>query len=230
LLETQPNAPWLDRVLFEIALAHQESGQGDDARRAFRTLIQRFPQSPLAAPSWLAFGDFYFESGDMDSARQFYERMVATFDPSNEVYGYALYRLAWSFQATEGVAAVRRRLIEVSASLRARGAGPLGSRVLTAVRAEVARRFLDGRGAPPDDAALRELEREVGDDAPAVLTSVADAARVAGAWATARAVLTDLLAAHRDSPLACGWMGSRDALSRCDPSEPSRYGAVTCSP
>lgn len=229
LVTTQPNAPCIDRALFELALMHQESGEGEHARRVFRTLIQRFPRSVLAAPSWLAFGEFYFESDDMESARQFYARMLEAFDPSNELYGYTLYKLAWSSRASEGTAAVRRKLIEAIVAIRARPSGPIGSRVLSAMRHDIARLFLGERDAPPDAAALRELTREVGDDAPWVLTSVADAARVAGDWATARAVLADLLETRRDLPYACEWMASRDAVTLCDPSEPSRYGTVSCS-
>ena len=65
-------------------------------KQAFRTyheLVKNYPASPRIPNAYLAFGEHYFARGDMEIAREFYER-VAQYEDS-EVYGYAVYKVAW---------------------------------------------------------------------------------------------------------------------------------------
>ncbi|MBL8601839.1 MAG: tetratricopeptide repeat protein [Myxococcales bacterium] len=95
LVRTAPNYQNMDRALFYLGFALQEANRNDEALTVYRTLVQRFPNSPFVPNAYLSFGEFYFEQGDMAAARQFYERVLAVQDEGNQVYGYALYKMAW---------------------------------------------------------------------------------------------------------------------------------------
>ncbi len=95
LVEDHPNYPQMDRALFYLAFAYQDANDFNNARVVYRTLIQRFPQSPFVPNAYLSFAEYFFEQGQMEEARQFYERVLQVQDESNQVYGYALYKMAW---------------------------------------------------------------------------------------------------------------------------------------
>ena len=68
--------------------------------KAYRALIQKFPQSRYVPDAWMAFGEFYFEKantsdrvGNLRKALEAY-RKAASYQESS-VYGYALYKQGW---------------------------------------------------------------------------------------------------------------------------------------
>ena len=95
LVDQHPNYEQMDRALFYLAFAYQDGNDFNNARTVYRTLIQRFPQSPFVPNAYLSFAEYFFEQGEMENARQFYERVLAVQDENNQVYGYALYKMAW---------------------------------------------------------------------------------------------------------------------------------------
>ncbi|MEZ4408913.1 MAG: tetratricopeptide repeat protein, partial [Polyangiales bacterium] len=95
LVQDHPNYPQMDRALFSLAFAYQEANNFNEARTVYRTLIQRFPNSPFVPNAYLSFAEYFFDQGEMENARQFYERVLQVQDESNQVYGYALYKMAW---------------------------------------------------------------------------------------------------------------------------------------
>jgi len=95
LVDTAPNYEHMDQALFYLGFALQDANRHDDALRVYRTMIQRFPQSPYVPNAYLSFAEHFFDTGDMAAARQFYERVLAIQDENNQVYGYALYKMAW---------------------------------------------------------------------------------------------------------------------------------------
>lgn len=95
LVQDHPNYPQMDRALFSLAFAYQEANNFNEARVVYRTLIQRFPNSPFVPNAYLSFAEYFFDQGEMENARQFYDRVLQVQDESNQVYGYALYKMAW---------------------------------------------------------------------------------------------------------------------------------------
>ena len=96
-----PKYPRLDEVLYFLAenLAKRNS-KDPDALKAYRALIQRFPNSRYVPDAWMAFGEYYFEKansqdriGNLKHALDAY-RKAASYQESS-VYGYALYKQAW---------------------------------------------------------------------------------------------------------------------------------------
>ena len=95
LVDAHPNYAQMDRALFYLAFAYQDGNDFNNARTVYRTLIQRFPQSPFVPNAYLSFAEYFFDQGEMENARQFYERVLSVQDENNQVYGYALYKMAW---------------------------------------------------------------------------------------------------------------------------------------
>src|SRR5512133_2286562 len=96
-----PKYPRLDEVLYFLAENLSKRNRNDpDALKAYRALIQRFPQSRFVPDAWMAFGEYYFEKanasdrvGNLKKALEAYKK-AASYQESS-VYGYALYKQGW---------------------------------------------------------------------------------------------------------------------------------------
>jgi tetratricopeptide (TPR) repeat protein len=95
LVESAPNYEHMDQALFYLGFALQDANRHDEALRVYRTMIQRFPQSPYVPNAYLSFAEHYFDTGEMENAKLFYERVLAVQDENNQVFGYATYKMAW---------------------------------------------------------------------------------------------------------------------------------------
>jgi tetratricopeptide (TPR) repeat protein len=101
IIAKYPKYPRLDEVLFFLAQNLTKVNRNDpEAMKAYRALIQHYPQSRFVPDSWMAFGEFYFEkanksdrSGNLGRALEAY-RQAAEHQESS-VYGYALYKQGW---------------------------------------------------------------------------------------------------------------------------------------
>lgn len=85
----------MDEVLFKLAYLLQTVKREDLAREVFHELIKDYPNSKYIPDAYLSFAEFYFQKGEMDAARKFYER-VEQF-PDSSVYGYAVYKKGWCY-------------------------------------------------------------------------------------------------------------------------------------
>ncbi|MCG5051688.1 MAG: tetratricopeptide repeat protein [Myxococcales bacterium] len=85
----------MDEVLFKLAYLLQTVKREDLAREVFHELIKDYPNSKYIPDAYLSFAEFYFQAGEMDAARKFYER-VEQF-PDSSVYGYAVYKKGWCY-------------------------------------------------------------------------------------------------------------------------------------
>ncbi len=95
LVQQHPNYASMDQVLFYLAFALEELQQFDRAREVYYRLIKAYPTSRFIPNALLSFAEYYFAGGDMNSARQFYDRVLSFGIENNQVYGYALYKQAW---------------------------------------------------------------------------------------------------------------------------------------
>jgi TolA-binding protein len=96
-----PKYPRLDEVLYFLGENLSKRNRNDpDALKAYRALIQGFPQSRFVPDAWMAFGEYYFERANekdrIANLRRALEayRKAAGYQESS-VYGYALYKQAW---------------------------------------------------------------------------------------------------------------------------------------
>lgn len=82
-------------VLFALGQSYWSEGRYEDSIAMYRDLIVNFADSPLVAEAWIAFGEFYFNEGDVNRALKSYEK--AAKDKRSRVYGFALYKQAWCY-------------------------------------------------------------------------------------------------------------------------------------
>lgn len=101
IVSRYPKYPRLDEVLYFLGENLSKRNRSDpDALKAYRALIQNFPNSRFVPDAWMAFGEYYFErANDKDRApnlRRALEayRKAAGYQESS-VYGYALYKQGW---------------------------------------------------------------------------------------------------------------------------------------
>ena len=85
----------MDEVLFKLAYLLQTIKKEDQAREFFLRLIKDYPNSKYVPDAYLSFAEFYFDKGEMEAAKKFYEK-VEQF-PKSPVYGYAVYKKGWCY-------------------------------------------------------------------------------------------------------------------------------------
>ena len=90
-----PKYERMDEVLFRLASLLTAAKKDDQAREYFHRLIKDYPNSKYIPDAYLAFAEHAFESGEMDAALKFYEK-VEQF-PKSSVYPYAAYKKGWCY-------------------------------------------------------------------------------------------------------------------------------------
>ena len=101
IIAKYPKYPRLDEVLYFLAENLSQRDRFDpDALKAYRALIERYPNSRYVADAWMAFGEYYFEkankldrTGNLKRALEAYKK-AAEYQESS-VYAYALYKQGW---------------------------------------------------------------------------------------------------------------------------------------
>jgi outer membrane assembly lipoprotein YfiO len=63
-----------DETIYETGLQYLENGQYEKARLAFQSLLNRYPDSDLAAASYFAIGATFYEEGGTENMQQAVER------------------------------------------------------------------------------------------------------------------------------------------------------------
>jgi TolA-binding protein len=98
VLTEHPTAPNNDRVLYQLARAHQNVGEPGKAEAALLRLIREFPQSPTIDDAHFRRGELLFKIGQFDEAAVEYRHVLDLgsgtpfFQPAQYKYGWAQYR------------------------------------------------------------------------------------------------------------------------------------------
>ena len=87
--------PRMPEVLFALGQSLWTAGRHKDALRPYADLIRKYPNNPLVAEAWLAFGEYYFDQNEVPRALKSYEK--ASEHQRSRVYGFALYKQAWCY-------------------------------------------------------------------------------------------------------------------------------------
>lgn len=93
IIRNFPTFKNLDQVYFYLGANLMEVGKRKEALDFFRRLIADYPKSQYVPNVLLAFGDYYFDNDDMESALKAYQRVSKY--PKSSVYPYARYKEAW---------------------------------------------------------------------------------------------------------------------------------------
>jgi TolA-binding protein len=87
------NYPKMDMALFYYGFTLQGGKYMKEARAVYDKLLKNYPQSKYVPEAHLAFGDYYFENGQLDDAEARYKQVLKF--PRSSVYWYAMYKEGW---------------------------------------------------------------------------------------------------------------------------------------
>ena len=73
-MASQESVEATDETLYETGLNYLKNGQYEKARLAFQSLLNRYPDSDLAAASYFAIGATFYEEGGTENMQQAVER------------------------------------------------------------------------------------------------------------------------------------------------------------
>ena len=211
LVDTAPNYEHMDQALFYLGFALQDANRHDDALRVYRTMIQRFPQSPYVPNAYLSFAEHFFDTGDMAAARQFYERVLAIQDENNQVYGYALYKMAWVLYNLNDYEGALQKFFEVITYGQQHPQAPSVRSLLTNARMELVTVYAQvyGSAAHPLNTtnAMNTFRRYAADEANAfdMFEKLAELYHDNGQWPNSIAMYHALMEARSSDDKICFW-------------------------
>lgn len=213
LVSDHPQYNRMDAVLFYLAFAYQDSNDMTNARRVYLNLIQRFPNSQYVPNAYLSFAEFFFEQGAMEEAQQFYNRVIAINTPENQVYGYALYKLAWVYFNLQNYEESLNTFFRVIEYARQHPENPSVAPLLRSARGELVTAYgaVYGVTRPlrPSEA-LNTFRRYAADENNAfeMLERLAELYQDNGQWPNSIAVYHELMAQRSNSDKFCLWQGA----------------------
>ncbi len=208
VVETAPAHPQMDAVLFRLGGALGALSRHDEALRVYRVLIQRFPMSPYVPHAYLVFAEHYFDTGVWESAKQFYERVVADARPTNRVFAYGTYRLAWTALMLGDPVTAERHFDAVSAYAAAHPDAPASAELARAARVDLATARAEAATSPADVLnTIRDLTRRAPSPAEGTDAIVRMALRLRddARWPLARAAYQHLATQHASDARRCEW-------------------------
>ena len=211
LVETAPNYEHMDQALFYLGFALQDAQRHDEALRVYRTMIQRFPNSPYVPNAYLSFAEHFFDTGEMENARQFYERVLAIQDENNQVYGYALYKMAWVLYNLNDYEGSLQKFFEVINYGREHPQAPSVRSLLSNARMELVTVYAQvyGNASHPLNTtnAMNTFRRYAADEANAfdMFEKLAELYHDNGQWPNSIAMYHALMEAHSSDDKVCFW-------------------------
>lgn len=93
-----PDYKFIHGMYYLLAYCLGEMGQGEEAQVAYRTLIERFPESPFVPEAWVRLGDWHFDevrADSLENAAQAFGKMYSF--PEHPLYARAIYKLGWTY-------------------------------------------------------------------------------------------------------------------------------------
>jgi tetratricopeptide (TPR) repeat protein len=205
----------MDEVLFKLAYLLQTIKKEDQAREFFLRLIKDYPNSKYVPDAYLSFAQFYFEKGEMEAAKKFYEK-VEQF-PKSPVYGYAVYKKGWCYINMGDFKTALQTFVDVIKMAQAgkAGATKLANQSLEReARKDVVKAYARTPGAGPDRA-WEFFTRVGGDSAPKMTETLAELYWEQGMFPDSSKVYHKLMALNPESPRLCEWQNKvvRNTLS-----------------
>jgi tetratricopeptide (TPR) repeat protein len=193
----------MDEVLYRLGSLLRASGRDAQARPVFHRLLEEHPQSRFVPDALLAFADDSFTQGDMAQALALYDK-VARF-PQSAVFGFALYKKAWSQANLGDHLGALGTLVELLGHCQAGAIGPAQRGPLAReARRDLVRIYARLPGANPDRA-FALFHRVAGGEAEGMLIALAEAYWEVGQPSHSSRVYHQVMALAPRSPLVCAW-------------------------
>jgi TolA-binding protein len=95
ILDKYPAAPFVDKVVYRIAICHLEENNLERAKEFFHKLLAEYPKSGYLLESHFRLGEYYFDRRQYVEAVNHYSKLLNNWQ--NPFFDMALYKLAWSY-------------------------------------------------------------------------------------------------------------------------------------
>ncbi|MFT6816990.1 MAG: tetratricopeptide (TPR) repeat protein [Myxococcota bacterium] len=95
ILENYPRYTRADEAMYFMASSLQDVGRREDGVEQFSRLVRVYPESNFVCDSYVNIGEFYFDNNNAYKALIAYKKATGYRDCDK--YGFALYKLAWSY-------------------------------------------------------------------------------------------------------------------------------------
>ncbi len=95
LINDFPNYRLLDGAYYLLGYTLRTQGDAEEGMQAWRTLVERYPNSRFYAEVWFRIGDYHFDEEEWPEAIQAFSKVTPIRDGA--YYDKALYKLAWTY-------------------------------------------------------------------------------------------------------------------------------------
>ncbi|HSD89253.1 MAG TPA: tetratricopeptide repeat protein [Kofleriaceae bacterium] len=191
------NYPKMDMALFYYAYTLQGGKYMKEARSVYDKLLKNYPNSKYVPEAHLAFGDYFYDVGQLADAEARYKKVLEF--PTSSVYPYALYKLGWVHLQLAKPQDAAETFFKVIAATRADSAK---ASLYRAAKSDFVRAY--AAAGKPERAfdVFRNIDKSGAIDLSELL---ADLAREGGAPERALTVYRDLVSRARGDARACSW-------------------------
>jgi tetratricopeptide (TPR) repeat protein len=204
LVAAHPTRPNLDEVLYSLAYQLERIDRAAQARQVYHRILRAFPESRYVPHAYLAFAEHAFGEGELDAARQFYERVLTIPPERNALYGYARYKLAWVRYNQEDFRGALDEFVAVIEHVSQHPDEPESASLARQARREIVLPY-SRVGSPARALAFFRRVAPTGEDAFAMLEALAQLYHDTGHWAESVAVHHQLMAERSDDASLCAW-------------------------
>ena len=196
----------MDEALYRLAALLAGDNRHEHAREFYLRLVREYPDSRYVPDAYLSFAQFYFDQGEVNAARKFYEKVIQF--PKSPVFGFALYKRAWCDINLGDHLGALQTFVEVIRLARAGKAGPdpAANRALErAAQGDAVKAY--ARSGAPSDRAWEFCARVGGELAPRMLEALAELYWEQGMFTDSTKVYHRMMSLQPDSPRLCQWQG-----------------------
>ncbi len=99
IIEEHPDYRFIDGTWYMLGFclgdSLAEQFDPDASIEAYRTLVERYPDSQFAVDGMMRLGEYYFDENRTEESIPYYEAVVAA-GPEHRLYDRGLYKLAWA--------------------------------------------------------------------------------------------------------------------------------------
>jgi len=99
VLKGYPRYARADQATFYLGMTFKEMRREEEALESFKKLVKLYPTSVFIPDSYIFIGEYYFDHNEAFPALRAY--LKAASYTEHERYGYAMYKLAWSYYNVE---------------------------------------------------------------------------------------------------------------------------------
>ncbi|MBL4632323.1 MAG: tetratricopeptide repeat protein, partial [Kofleriaceae bacterium] len=190
----------MDEVLFYLGYTLHQAKRHAESLKIYHQLTTDFPSSKYVPQAYLSFGDHFFETGDLDNAADFYDKVLQY--PNSTIYPFAIYKRAW-------VSLNRNQAKEALASFLKVATLTQGDRESHALNKAAKRDFVRAYAIVGRvDRALNSFRRVDKVYAFTMLELLGSTYLAQGKGKHATQVYRELITLKRKSPSVCEWQGN----------------------